>query len=188
MSITGIPVIPTDLADSYITTIEAGQTYFANDPRTSAIAFLLLTDAQQAWYYERATKTIDSINWQGLKLLSTQARQFPRKFYFSPDEIFPWGWVNVLVDPYGYGYISEDVPQYVLDACCEEALTIYDELNDKDLILRKSLQNSGVSSVGFRGRSESFTPGGRTMNKTGLKSSDADKLLIDYLDNSPFIV
>lgn len=176
------------ITDSYILTNEIGQAYFANDPRASAIAFLALTNDQQGWFFKAATKAIDRINWQGLKLLNTQARQFPRKFYFSPDEIFPWGWVNVLVDPYGYGYVSADMPQYVLDACCEEALTLYDEATDMDLNLRRKLQNSGVSGVGFRGRNESYVAGGRNMNKTGLRSYEADKLLIDYLDEAPFII
>lgn len=176
------------ITDSYITTNEIGQAYFANDPRASAIAFLALTTDQQAWYLKRATKEIDSINWQGLKLLNTQARQFPRKFYFSPGEIFPWGWMNVLVDPYGFGYVSTTVPQYALDACCEEALALYDEATDKDLILRRKLQNYGVSAVNFKGRSENYLLGARSMNKTGLKSVEADALLIDYLDNASFII
>jgi hypothetical protein len=175
----------TAITDSYITTNEIGEAYFASDPRASAIAFLVLTDAQQGWLFKKATKAIDSINWQGLKLLSTQAREFPRKFFFSPDEIFPWGWVNVLVDPYGYGYVSADVPQYVLDACCEEALALYELYSIPDMLERSRLKNAGVASVNYGGTSETYTSGS---NETGLLSAEADKLLVDYLDNSPFIV
>jgi hypothetical protein len=178
------------ITDSYILTNEIGDAYFANDPRVSAIAFLLLTDDQQGWYYKKATKSIDTLNYQGFKLIDTQARQFPRKYQISPDEVFPWGIVNVLVDAYGYGYISTLPPQEVLDACCEEALALYDNFNTADPgnVDRGNLRSQGVTSFNIGGiYSETFGPN-PIYQSYGLYSQEAFSLLENWIETAPFII
>jgi hypothetical protein len=175
-------MVHTDFSDSYVIDDSVLETYIGSDPRASAIALKALAATSQEWYCSRATLIIDAIPLQGHKLTSTQERQFPRKYPPSfPISSSPWGSV-VTEDAYGYIYMSSDVPQDVIDACCEQAIAIYDEFTDADLQLRRKLQESGVSSVNFRGRSESYIPGSHDLN-FGL-CSDAYRLLEKYISNS----
>ncbi len=105
--------------------------YFSGDPR--ATAFLALSSL--AWYLQRATKTIDALPLQGQKYLKdgSQPLQFPREYengYFDADEATG----------------QPEVPQAVLDACCEEALAIYLEQSAGGTS-RAALQEAGWPAI-----------------------------------------
>ena len=103
----------TDITDCYFTSLTAPTAFFAI--RLGTAAWDDATSADQTKALQMATYKIDSLDYQGYKLLSTQARQFPRK-YVPTDSINPWG--NLMSeDPYGYIYDSSTPPQFVLDAC-----------------------------------------------------------------------
>jgi len=172
----------TAVTDSYITTIEAAETYFASDPR--ATAWLALTDALKTWYLQRATKIIDRIPYQGYKLTSSQAREFPRKYSPSyPLSESPWGSTSTE-DAYGYIYMSSSVPDEVEDACCEEALALYlHQVDPMAQEVRKMQARGAVSaSIGGEG-SESWQPGARHI-RHGLLSEEAYRLLEKHIENS----
>jgi hypothetical protein len=155
----------TAFANSYVTTDTILEAYIGTDPRAAAVALKTLAATSQEWYVQKATTLIDGLNYAGYEYLDPQVqawtngnvKRFPRK-YDWPKSVSPWG-ASTSVDAFGYAYDSASVPQPVIDACCEQAIAIYDEINDVDLVLRRKLQKSGVSSVGFRGRSESYVAG-----------------------------
>lgn len=156
------------LTGSYVDVSEA-ETYFDGDPR--AEDFL---DEDMEWYLIRATKTIDALPLQGTKYLQdgTQPLQFPREYeggYYDADETTG----------------EAEVPQAVLDACCEEALAIYLQGTSGG---RRQLQEEGVASYTIGGKlQETFTPGAAT-RLGGLRSADAHRLLKTYIARSVPII
>ena len=119
---------------------------------------------------EEASDHIDALPLKGLRYfpLVTQSREFPR---FDP------GLYQVNPDAlYLSAYDPSKVPQEVKDACCLEALAILDSASDSDLKLRKKLQDSGVSSVGFRGRNESYVPGANQLYRGMFSKRAYDKI------------
>ena len=155
----------TTFSNSYVLTDAILDAYIGANPNAAAVALKALAAATQEWYCQKATAQIDCLNYAGYEYLDPQVqawangnvKRFPRK-YDWPISISPWG-TFTGVDAFGYAYDSANPPQAVIDACCEQAIALYDEMNDADLVLRRKLQKSGVSSVGFRGRSESYVAG-----------------------------
>lgn len=167
----------TPVADSYISTEEEAQAYFAGDPR--AVSFLSL--ASLAWYLQRATKTIDNLPLKGRTYYDfvtvspitglQQDRQFPR-------------WIDGMCYGWNVNTLLPEVPQEVLDACCEEALAIYTHNADADSQERLALQNQGVKSYTLGGGySESFGSSGKARHK-GLLSQDAYDFLKGYISGA----
>ena len=167
-------MVDTAVANSYITTIELASAYFASDPRATTF---IATPASMVWYLQRATFVIDSLKLRG------------RKFWRDGTQVWPNGRSKAFPREYRDGYDMDEVtgyeivPQHVLDACCEEALAIYLESLDTDIQLRRKLQNSGVASVGFRGRSETYSPGAKDINH-GMKSHEAFALISQHIAKS----
>ena len=178
----------TSFTNSYILTDALLEAAIGADPRTAAIALKAAAAATQEWYCQAATKIIDSLNYSGYKLLSTQARAFPRKYQISDDETYPYGDVNILIDTYGYGYISTDPPQPILDACVEEAIAIYNFYSTITNTTRQDLQNQGVTSFTIGKLSETYGVSKIGTVTQGLRSLDAYNLIEPYLENSMFII
>lgn len=176
----------TAFSDSYVLTDTILEAYLVGDPRASAIALAALVAANQAWYCARATRIIDAIPYQGYPYLSTQARQFPRKYL--PSEYYsPWGEL-VTVDIYGYCYVSADVPQDVIDATAEEAIALYQYYADTENSDRENLQAQGVEAYNIGGiYSENF----KSPNSAkffGLHSKEAYNLLEKYIARCSMII
>lgn len=165
----------TPVTGSYINTLEIALAYFAGDPR--AVAFIA-APATMAWYLKRATKIIDNLPLKGstyYEFVSSspivgqqQDRQFPR-----------------YIDGMCYGYDINsnlpEVPQEVLDACCEEALAIYLHLQDPMSQEVEKMQRRGATAASIGGEgSESWQQGARRIRR-GLKSEEAWSLLSGYL-------
>lgn len=179
MTITGTPISSADI-DAYVTLSEAGA-YFTSDPR--ATAFLALGTGM-SWYLQRATKIIDNLKLKGRTYYDfvtvspitgqQQDKQFPR---YIDGMCYGWN-VNTLLP---------EIPQEVKDACCEEALAIYDVNASPDKKMRLSLQRQGVTSVNYQGTSEQFAqnPSGSISGAgnryKGLMSKEAYDLLSGYL-------
>jgi hypothetical protein len=177
----------TNFSNSYILTDALLETMIGADPRAAAIALKAAATAIQEWYCQQATKAIDRLNFSGYKLLYDQARQFPRKYLYDPEAVFPWDIPAILFDIDGYIYESADVPAFVLDACKEEAIALYKFYNDSEMQRREDLQQQNVSSISEGGQiSESYKPG--LSKYEGLKSAEAYRLLEPYLDNAPLII
>ncbi len=163
----------TTIADSYIITDAIFETYLTDDPRPSAIALKAASAATQGWYLKRATKAIDNLPLKGVTYyeLTTdtppgdgrQNRQFPR-----------W------IDGQCYGWENDDslpeVPQEVLDACCEEAIAIYERINSQ----RLQNQREGVQSQSIAGSSVTYVPNAASRYH-GLLSKDAYDLLKGFI-------
>lgn len=166
----------TDITDCYFTSLTAPTAFFAI--RLGTDAWDNATSADQTKALQMATYRIDSLDYQGYKLLSTQARQFPRK-YVPTDSLNPWG--NLMSeDPYGYIYDSSDIPQFVLDACCLEALALLEYHASTDPISEQDLIDKGVSSFSLGKLSMSFK-GKSNAAAFGLRSQEAYDLLSPYL-------
>lgn len=164
----------TPVANSYITTLEIALAYFAGDPR--AIAFIA-TPATMAWYLRRATKIIDNLPLKGqtyyyfvngTPAAGQQNRQFPR-------------YIDSMCHGWNINTLLPEVPQEVLDACCEEALALYLFEADSDRKDRKSMKEDGVKSYNLGGvYSENLEKSNSDKHK-GLLSTEAWRLLSGYI-------
>lgn len=100
-----------------------------------------------------ASDAIDGLLLKGCKAISSQDRAFPRSKTYT---------------------IQTVVPQYVKDACCEEANEMLKQLGTP----RLNLQRQNVSNASYTGSSEAYRPG----SGRGLLSVIArDKLKRDML-------
>jgi hypothetical protein len=163
----------TSFSDSYVLTDAILEAYLTDDPRAAAIALRAASASAQAWYCKEATRTIDALPLRGRKYQrdGTQDRQFPRE-YQTPD-----GWWPDTNEADG----SVEVPQAVIDACCEEAVAIYDrETTSADRKTRSDLIRQGVTSVTYSTTSESYAAGTADRLK-GLESKRAYDLLAKYI-------
>ena len=175
----------TEVSDSYIGTVEAADLIFAK--RLDVASWTAASSADKAKALQIATATIDSQTYTGLKYLSTQARQFPRKYPRDPEVTSdPWGGV-INYDSYGYVYESTDVPDEVLLACALEALALIDyysssstnPIDEADLIAK------GVKSFSLGKLSMSF--GGSFALQSGFRSKEAFDILNKYVECSVLI-
>lgn len=174
----------TSVENSYCETIEACDTYFENDPR--ATAFLVLDDDPKSWYLQRATFLIDNLPLRG------------RKYDRDGTQVWPNGRSKAFPREYREGYDmdeatgEEEIPQHVRDACCEEALAIYEIQKSADKKERLDLQRQGVTGVSYGGTSEQYgggpAGGGATVGAgrryMGLMSLDAYNLLARHIARS----
>lgn len=175
----------TPVTDSYLATIELADAIFAK--RLGAASWTAASSADKAKALQMATASIDSQTYAGMKYLSTQARQFPRKYPRDPEVTAdPWGGV-INYDSYGYVYESTDVPDDVLLACALEALALIDyysssstsPIDEVDLIAK------GVKSFSLGKLSMSF--GGSFALQSGFRSKEAFDLLDKYVECSVLI-
>ena len=170
----------TDIADCYFTSLTDPTAFFAK--RLDAATWTAATAANQTIALQMATAKIDSLEYSGYKLLSTQTRAFPRK-YSPTDSVNPWG--NLLSeDSWGYIYDSDDVPQVVLDACCLEALKLLEYYSSTSVASKKrqDLIDQGVKSYSIGKLSESYGPGATGISTNGLRSREAYDLLALYIN------
>lgn len=169
-------MVDTSFSGSYILTDAILEAYIGADPRAAAIALKALAAASQEWYCQRATKAIDALSFKGQTYYdigtgeNEQERQFPR-------------WID------GQAYAETDsgdgaeVPQEVIDACCEEAIALYAFYSDSDRTDRKTMKDDGVQNYNLGGvYSEAL--GKSHLDKHGLMSSEARRLLSGYLSGS----
>lgn len=167
----------TAITASYIATRELALAYFAGDPRAAAF---IATPANMDWYLRRATKTIDAMPLAGLTYYiynrnttidaDEQSLAFPRVI---DGKIHEWN------DDTGLPI----VPQNVKDACCEEALALYEFYADDDAQERYDRQEQGVSSASNPAGSESYQAG-IIAKRRGLHSVAAYDLMKGYLAGS----
>ena len=172
---------------SYITLMSVFDALISGDPRPASKAFAAETDSVISWYLKKSTDKIDSKNYAGFMLNDNQDRQFPRKYLWNPERLHPWGLINYLIDAWGFAYLSTEPPADILKACLEEAIALYEEDNDPDMTLRSALQRTGVLSVSFRNRSESYKPGAR-FRRDGFLSEEAYNIISQYRERAVSIV
>lgn len=188
MTIVGTPIASADLSDlSYITTTADFEDRLEDDPRTSAIALRAAATATQEWYLVRATKNIDQLPFVGVKSVSTQALEHPRKILVNPETESPWG-DDIESDDYGYK-ADEAVPECVKAATVEEAIALYSAYGGSSEVNEAALQAAGVSSFSLGKLSMSFVPGSGSRYGS-LHSKEAYDLLLDsgYIELAPLIM
>ena len=133
------------MSESYCT-IEEANAYFSG--RLHAESWGQADDETKEKALRQATKTIDRQPLRGRKTNPEQERAFPR-------------------------YPDTEVPEFVKEACCEEALAILERGNSQ----RRKLQQEGVQSFTLGNMSETYVAGaGR-----GLLSQEAKELLRPWL-------
>lgn len=183
----GTTTLPDDSDLSGYVTLAEFESYFSDDPRSAAIALMLLSDDAKTWYILRATKNIDTLPLIGYKSTSSQSLQFPRKFILDPEQDSPWG-ITLSIDAYGYHYESS-VSDLVKNACCEEALALYSLYSSSSAVNESDLQQKGIQSFSLGKLSMTFAAG--SASKYGsMKSKDAYDILSNagYIENAPLIV
>jgi len=137
--------------NSYID-IAGADEYFSG--RLHAEIWAGATEPDKDKALRQATKVIDRQPLKGKKTDAEQTLAFPR-------------------------YPDKEVPQAVIEACCEEALALLERGNSQ----RRTLQQEGVQSFSLGNMSETFVQGaGR-----GLLSQEAKELLRPWLLGSVFI-
>lgn len=127
-----------------------------------------------------ATRNIDALRLRGRKYLATQTLEFPRVIwnmgqagiYSEEHERY-----SELTKTAGY-YGDGNVPQRVIDACCEEALEM---LGSGDTHSRQALMRAGVLEVNFSMFSEKYSPSAITQSRSGVNSTIAMALLRPYV-------
>lgn len=171
------------VTDGYFATVQLCNAVLAK--RLGTASWTAATTANKIIAIQMATSNIDSLNYSGLKYLSTQDRQFPRKYILDPDAFSPYGDI-INVDQYGYCYESTDVPDTVLLACALEALALIEFYATSTAAKRKTLQDQGVKSYSIGPLSETFGGSGSALIGD-LKSAEAYGLLEKYMENSVLI-
>jgi hypothetical protein len=164
----------TPITNCYISTRELALAYFAGDPRAAAF---IATPANMDWYLKRATKAIDAMQLAGLTYYI-----YNRNTTIDTDEqslAFPRV-INGLVHEWNDDTGLPIVPQNVKDACCEEALALYDFYADDDAQERYDRQEQGVSSASNPSGSESYQAG-TIAKRRGLHSVAAYDRMKVYL-------
>ncbi len=173
----------TSVSDSYLATVELADAIFAK--RLGASAWTAASSDDKSKALQMATSAIDSQNYSGLKYLSTQDRQFPRKYQIDPTvDSNPWGG-TVNCDTYGYVYESTSVPDAVLLACALEALALIEYYASTSPIDEADLISKGVKSFSLGKLSMSFS--GSASLQSGFKSKEAYDLLEEYREDSVLI-
>lgn len=115
----GIPVTQTTLSSPYLT-VDAAQSYFDVRLHSDAWDDASLSDKTKA--LATATRAIDRLNFIRYKAVDSQLNEFPR------------------VD-------DTTVPQDILNACCEEAITLLDGADPEFEMAALHSTQSGYSSV-----------------------------------------
>lgn len=172
----------TAVSDSYITTIEEADAFFA--ARLDSASWDDADAADQAKALQMATARLDNLDYKGYKYLQSQERQFPRKYSVDPFYESPWG-ISLSLDAYGYAYES-DVPQRIKDACCLEAAALLEYYSSTDPINEQDLVEAGVKSFSLGKLSMSLSK--TSAASRNLRSAEAYELISRYLDNGGFIV
>ena len=163
----------TSFINSYVLTDAVLEAYIGADPRAAAIALKALAAANQEWYCQRATKIIDGLSLKGRTYYDIgegtdeQQRQFPR-------------WIDHVAHDYDDENGVAQVPQAVIDACCEEAIALYAFYADSDRTDRKTMAEDGVQNYNLGGV-YSETLGKSHAVKHSLMSSEAKRLLAGYI-------
>lgn len=151
-------------SNSYISVVDADSLF---DDRLYSTAWSSAAKGDKVRALIQATKAIDRQYLKGRKKLTDQALAFPRCYAVDQRVV---GGLNYIGDG---GLCETEVPQAVIDACCEEALALLDRGNSQ----RRKLQQEGVTGFGLSKISEQFAPGAGK----GLVSQEARELLIPYL-------
>lgn len=160
--------------NAYIDTTDA-DAYF--DERLYSTAWSNAADDDKARALIQATKSIDRQLLKGCKRLTDQALAFPRCYAVDQRAVGNLNYIGNIELVYdGSLWCETEVPQTVIDACCEEALALLDRGNST----RRKLQQEGVTGFGVSKISEQFTPGAGK----GLVSQEARELLKPYLAGS----
>lgn len=151
--------------------------YVALDTANTYMASRLFTDTWNAADDDdresaliMATRAIDRLTLVGRPAVIDQTLAFPR--------------TTRALD--GTDVDTDDIPQAVTDATCEEALALLDRGNNE----RRKLQSEGVTSFQIGTLSEAYATGqsGRSLVPRGLVSIEARELLSPYIARSVRIV
>jgi hypothetical protein len=133
------------------------------------------SDAQKQIALNQAMDHIDNLQLDGVKVDTSQVREFPRCIYSPAGE--PW-WFYENMDYLFRGagwYCQSAVPQQVIDATCYEAIEILNHFLDAGKKERLDLQRDFVQSVKYGDTSESYFKGAGRFSD--LISKDAARLM-----------
>ena len=145
--------------DSYVS-LEEANNYF--NSRLHAEAWTGATDTDKEKALKQATRNIDTLPFRGAKASDAQALSFPRAYTVYKD-----GGLVLVTD--------QDIPQAVKNATCEEALSLLQNSQ------RKQLQEEGVDSITIGNLTEHYSGTYKSI------SSSAYKMLSRYIVGGVYI-
>lgn len=161
------------LDGSYVDSSDC-ELYFEDDPRATAF---LEADTLE-WYLKRATKIIDALPLKGHTYYyidntdpdsDEQERQFPRV-------------ISEIAVDWSDDTSAAVVPQAVKDACCEEALALYEMyVSSPGDAKRRKLQDQGVTSFSVGKLSETYGTVKASAKWKGLHSQEAYDFMKEYI-------
>jgi hypothetical protein len=168
--------------NSYVDTDDC-DTYMASRLGASAWDDASLADKNAALIM--AWRAIDGLSLRGRKFTEDQVLEFPRLNWTTGGQTSVYSEEHERYSPMsklaGY-YGEEEVPQRVMDAQCEEALSLLASVSDtsSDRVL---LQAQGVRSVRIGDFSETYAGTGTSPGRGGgrLRSIEAIALMRPYI-------
>ncbi len=164
----GVPITQT-LTNSPYLTVDDASTYFSTRLRSDPWDDASPTDQGKA--LATATRAIDRLNYIGIKVDPAQENEFPR---MAP---------NVGANYTGTTDVTIPVPQDILFACCEEALSLLDGM-DPEFEMAQLHSNSSA----YAGVRDTYDRSFANENvKAGIMSPIAWNFLRPWLDDSQSI-
>lgn len=136
MPITIVATAGASNANSYVTLADA-DAYMATRFETAWTA-AAGSDETRKKALVQATRQLDQLAWQGVKMSATQALEWPRDVQEEA---------------------SDTIPPWLENACCEQALWILANSTTGGQDQRQELQAAGVTAYSIGGLSETFGAG-----------------------------
>lgn len=159
------------IGDAYVTVADA-DSRFLNHPL--ATGWSSLTSDQKYWYILEATRHIDKLPLKGDRYYwwdpVKQRNEFPRI-------------IDGVAHDWSIPTATIHVPQRVIDACFEEALTLFRLYTSSEFQERLDIQQQGVTSNKQGDVSENYKPDAGRRFK-GLFSLEAFNLMKGYIAGS----
>ena len=170
--------------NSYVSVVTA-TAYFAD--RLDAGSWETAPERQQSAALVTASRAIDAMPLQGRLILSTQAMAFPRYMWTANLAEIDDAWVvNSDAEDYPVpGWVDVGIPQAVMDASCEEALSLL-SITDADAA-RQRLLAQGLVSQTAGDASETYNPlmiFQKALSGKGLSSSVATQLMKPFISGT----
>jgi len=143
-----IPTIDTTIgganANSYVALSDA-ETY--HDSRLNTETWANATSDNKTRALLMAANRLQSENWLGSRVTTTQRLAWPRLYVEKVDGIGPgYGWgYGYGYWPFGEVYLSTEIPQRVKDAQCELALALLQGFDDGAEDQMNSFSADGIS-------------------------------------------
>jgi hypothetical protein len=155
-----LPTITLTEGDNTYVSLEDAEEYMVNKLNSQVWDAASPNDKAKALI--QATKSIDKLQFMGIKFDCAQKLQFPRVYINSePPELVT---------------LSGEIPQAVKDATCEEALCLIANMNNSSVTARMDLQAQGIKRIKFGDSEEEYFK----VSRNKLSTTESMDLIRQY--------